>query len=191
MDIKKVLNKNNKMKKLIVAMLVFFSIIKLNAQVIEIPAKHIFLWAEMGSGASTRGISSNLSLNLNILHSDIFTLQLAGRDEIRWEGNESSSGINFLYGKIYKGKAGFISASAGLSYLIGNLRGVATSYEGSAGAYKVYDMIPYSVMGLAMEQQAFLTRKKGLGIGIEALENLNSINTSAEIMLCIAIGGFR
>jgi hypothetical protein len=73
------------------------------------------------------------------------------------------------------------------------LQGVSRGDETSGGSilFTNYEMMPYSTFGIAMQQQAFLTPAVGVGVGIKVVENLNSTHSSTDLMLCLAIGGFR
>jgi hypothetical protein len=119
------------MKKIIIAIvIIILSLVKSQAQnreIINVNDDAIYIWGDAGVGAGTAGLACGASLNLNT-NGALYTALLSGRTGVAlFSTPESSSGLNLMYGRVYKGKEGFLSASVGLSYLQGVSRGDETS----------------------------------------------------------------
>ena len=143
-----------------------------------------FLWVNLGLGFSSVGGVLGGSFGINgsyQIRKSIFSLRFVHSKEMNLIFNvqdlDSNWDLGLLYGLNLRRTFGFVSMSAGISYVGLNI------YENS-------EEMRYATVGLPIETQFFLTLKH-IGFGIYGFANINSKSSFAGGLICIQLGKLR
>jgi hypothetical protein len=91
----------------------------------------------------------------------------------------SISSLNFTYGKYYTKKSFFTSISTGLGLVMSTTKGtlISTTNTGFLSSYSTYEKLNNTTIGIPISAKMAWVPVKYFGIGIEALVNINKINS--------------
>jgi hypothetical protein len=145
-------------------------------------------WMALGLGASSLGsLSGTINANAEISNRWLLTANV-GIEQNTFLNLSSSPNVqvttfNILAGKIYKKKISFIALSAGLA-----LVNVYTyNNAGLFGEAPVHKLNQYTV-GVPLLIQGHVIRAQAVGIGLSGYVNLNTIQTTAGLNICLVFG---
>jgi len=138
-------------------------------------------WGSVGIGGSTSGFSASINANAELSNRWIIAANVQGEGPLFGNGNQVAE-VNVFAGKILKQKFSFFTLSAGLGYV--SIANVTNSFNFNSPSVTTYR----STMGVAVSIQGFLVGFQTLGIGLSGYVNLNTIQSTAGINICVALG---
>jgi len=138
-------------------------------------------WGSVGIGASSSGFSASFIANAELLNRWLISANVQGEGPLFGDGNEVTT-FNVLAGKVFKQKFCFLTLSAGLGYI--SVTNVSNSFNFFSPAVTTQR----STIGLPIVVQGYLVAFQTLGIGLSGYVNLNTIQSTAGINICIALG---
>ena len=143
----------------------------------------------IGIGGGSEGISTGINASYQNNNSIISIRYIYNEEFIVLFSSHKYKirDLGILYGLSVKKPKGFASISAGISYVGYNGRGSVISCSGNwLLSSCTYEELNYSTIGIPIETQLFLTRKR-VGIGIYGFANLNKVNSFTGALLCMHI----
>ncbi len=191
------------MKSLILILFLSISLNSFAQDTTTTKEKTYTAWGEAGVGGSFGGPMSDeltyydLELIIKIKHSIITVNSMnggVGSSSLFGDDPVSESHTrSIMYGRIYKGRIGYFSASLGPALVYGyfereNERVItASSFVWTNGYYPKHN---YNTFGMAIQQQAHFTGKYS-GIGLTYNEYLSPKTSYFMIILSLDVGLFR
>lgn len=143
--------------------------------------------SEKKAATNLEGPAGELSLNFPTAENQLLTLRgiSASGDIICSNGCARYKEVGLLYGVMSKAKYGYLSASAGLSY-------VQAGYSGGTDIWGIhFQDTSRSTIGIPGEVQAFFTPFPYVGIGIVGFGNLNTVAPVYGAALEVQFGKLR
>ena len=137
------------------------------------------------------GITGSFELSYNNI---LYNLSYIQAEEFNIFGpspSESTEELSILIGKKRNSKYGYLSASAGLSYLQMIRRGsLLSSSGGTFLSTDEYEKKPYHIIGIPLRAEAIL-KLYYVGIGIQFMLNINTVSPMIGLSPIIYFGTYE